>query len=173
VRFHTDAHGLRRGDHYTALTKTEEIDVIDARIPAGALVLVGDGRCARFLRNKGTPRHVEFLVERVLEIENPPTRDQGSDRPGRYMGSDGANRSAVEQTDWHEVAEERFAIEIADTLHRMSQARKYDNLVVIAPPRMLGSLRAAFHPQVSARVVAEVAKDLTSRSVPELETLLC
>ena len=147
--------------------------MIDVKIPAGALVLIGDGRHARFLRNKGSPRHVDLLIERTLEIHNPPTHEQGSDRPGRYMGSDGANRSAVEQTDWHQLAEDRFAVEIAHTLHRMSLARKFDDLVVIAPPKMLGSLRAAFHPQVTARVVAEVAKDLTSRSVPELAELLC
>lgn len=151
----------------------KENSVSEVNIPAGALVMVGDGRRARFLRNNGTPRHVKFLVEHELEIDNPPTREQGSDRPGRFMGTDGANRSAVEQTDWHQLAEDRFAIEIAQTLRRMYQARKYENLVVIAPPKMLGSLRAAFHAEVAARVTTEVAKDLTSRSVPELETLLC
>ena len=147
--------------------------MIDVKIPAGALVMIGDGKRARFLRNKGTPRHVELLLERSLEIHNPPTREQGSDRPGRYMGSDGSNRSAVEQTDWHQLAENQFAVEIATTLHRMSHAREFEDLVVIAPPRMMGSLRAAYHPEVAARVIAEVTKELTSRSVPELETLLC
>ena len=147
--------------------------MIDVKIPAGALVLIADGRQARFLRNKGTPRQVELSLERALEIHNPPTRDQGTDRPGRYMGSDGSNRGAYEQTDWHRLAEEQFAVEIATTLHRMHQARELEDLVVIAPPRMLGSLRAAFHPQVTARVVAEVTKELTSRSLPDLEALLC
>jgi len=53
-------------------------------IPTGALVLVGDGRKALFLRNGGTATHVQLTTERVLEQDNPPTRLQGSDRPGRY-----------------------------------------------------------------------------------------
>jgi len=145
----------------------------DVTIPAGALIMVGDGRQARFLRNTGTPRHVALLTEHVMETENPPTHEQGSDRPGRYMASNGARRGALEQTDWHQLAEERFAAEIADELHHMRHARKFESLVVIAPPRMLGSLRAALHPDVSSRVIAELAKDLTCRPLPELAKLLC
>ena len=77
----------------------------------------------------------------------------------------------MEQTDWHQLAEDRFATEIAAALHRMTQERKFEKLVVIAPPRMLGSLRTALHPEVTARLVAEVAKDLTAQSLPELTEL--
>ncbi len=137
-------------------------------IPAGALVLIVDGKRARFLRNKGSPRHVELITERELEQENPPTREQGTDRPGRYPGPLGVHSSAVEQTDWHRLAEQRFAAEIADMLYRMAHAHAFEDLVLIAPPKALGDLRAAFHPEVATRVVAEVAKDLTSLPVPEL-----
>lgn len=57
----------------------------EVNVPSGALVLVGDGRKALFLRNRGTPRNVDFVTERVLEQSNPPTRAQGTDRPGRYL----------------------------------------------------------------------------------------
>jgi len=141
-------------------------------IPQNALVLVGDGRKALFLRNKGTPREVELIVERELHQENPPTHEQGTDRPGRKSGVDGASRSAVDQTDWHDQAEERFAAEIAETLYQMEHAHQFNELVVVAPPKMLGDLRAAFHPEVAHCVVAEVPKDLTSHPIPELSRLL-
>lgn len=144
---------------------------MEVTLPAGALVMVGDGRRARFLRNSGTPRHVELTVVRTMEIENPPTHEQGTDRPGRTMGADGSNRSAMEQTDWHQQAEDRFAVEIAHALRHMRDAREFEALVVVAPPKMLGNLRAAFHPEVSARVVGEFAKDLTSRPATELSKL--
>lgn len=137
-------------------------------IPAGTLIMAGDGRLARFLRNTGTPCHVALLIERVMEIVNPPTHEQGSDRPGRYMAGNGASRGAVEQTDWHQLAEDQFAVEIADVLLRMRTARKFEYLALIAPPRMLGNLRMALHPEVSSRVVAQVAKDLNSWSLREL-----
>jgi protein required for attachment to host cells len=141
-------------------------------IPQNALVLVGDGRRALFLRNRGTPREVELIVERELQQDNPPTREQGTDRPGRKPGSDGVSRSAIEETDWHHQAEQRFATVIADTLYEMEHAHQFDELVVVAPPKMLGDLRAAFHPEVAHCVVAEVPKDLTSHPVPELSRLL-
>jgi protein required for attachment to host cells len=144
----------------------------EVRIPADALVLVADGRRARFLRNTGTPQQLKFAIENATEQDNPPTREQGSDRPGRYPGADGVSRSAVEQTDWHQLAEERFAAGIAERLYPLAHARAFDTLVVIAPPKVLGNLRAAFHPEVTARVVAEIGKDLTAVPVAELEKLL-
>ena len=141
-------------------------------IPAGALVLVGDGRKALFLRTKGTPLHAKLVTERVLEQDNPPTREQGSDQPGRTYASDGVSRSALEQTDWHQLAEDRFASEIADALYRTGHAHGFEHLILVAPPRILGNLRAALHQEVAKRVVAEVPKNLTSRPLQEVAQLL-
>jgi len=141
-------------------------------IPSNALVLVGDGKRALFLRNRGTPRALELIVEHELRQENPPTREQGSDRPGRTHGVDGVSRTAIGETDWHDRAEEQFASKIADKLYEMEHAQQFDELVVVAPPKMLGDLRAAFHPEVAQCVVAEVPKDLTGHPVPELAKVL-
>jgi protein required for attachment to host cells len=143
-----------------------------AYIPSNALVLVGDGRNARFLRNKGTPRNPEFIIEREVNQVNPPTRDQGTDRPGRKSGIDGVSRTAIEETDWHQRAEQKFAAEIAETLYEMEHAHKFEELVVVAPPKMLGDLRAAFHPEVTRCIVAEVPKNLTAQPVRELARAL-
>jgi protein required for attachment to host cells len=144
----------------------------EVHIPARALVLVGDGRRALFLRNRGTPRNVELVVEREMEHEDAPTRELGTDRPGRKPGTDGVSRSAIEEVDRHQQAETRFASDVASALYQMEHAHQFDELVVVAPPRMLGDLRAALHPEVEARIVAEVAKDLVSHPVPELARLL-
>jgi protein required for attachment to host cells len=144
----------------------------DVTISSGALVLVGDGRKALFLRNRGTPMHVELVTERVLEQNNPPSREQGSDRAGRYLGPDGTSRSAMEETDWHQLAEDRFAQEVADALYRSAHAQGFEELIVVAPPKVLGTLRQAFHKEVESRVVATVPKDLTSHPIPEISRLL-
>ena len=141
-------------------------------IPAAALVLVSDGRRARFLRNTGTAAEPHLVLESALDSENPYTRDQGTDRPGRYLGPDGHGRSAMEETDWHQQAEERFAAQVANLLYHMEHARKFDELVVVAPPKMLGDLRARLHKEVAECVVAEVAKDLTGHPLPEIGRLL-
>ena len=78
-------------------------------ISHNALVLIGDGQKALFLRNKGTAQQVKLEVEQILEQDNPATREQGTDRPGRSVSSVGTARSAVEEVDWHHIAKERFA----------------------------------------------------------------
>ena len=142
------------------------------RIPSAALVLVSDGRRARFLRNKGTAAAPDLVLESTLDSENPPTREQGTDQPGRTHAPDGQSRSAIEQTDWHQQAEERFAAQVANLLYHMEHARKFDELVMVAPPRMLGDLRAHLHPEVAECVIAEVPKDLTGHPLPEIGRLL-
>ena len=52
-------------------------------IPKQALVVVGDGEKALFLRNVGTVRKLELEVENVLAHGNPSTHEQGTDKPGR------------------------------------------------------------------------------------------
>ena len=79
------------------------------RIPHNAYVIVGDGRKALFLRNEGNGAALRLKTEQVLQNDNPPSREQGSGPPGRSFQSVGNGRSAVEQTDWHEIGEQRFA----------------------------------------------------------------
>lgn len=141
-------------------------------ISHNTLMLIGDGRKALFLRNKGTPQRLNLEVEQVLEQENPATREQGTDRPGRSIQSVGTARSAMEQVDWHYLAEERFAGTIAEALYRLAHGNHFDRLVVVAPAKVLGNLRQAFHAEVAERIVAEVPKELTSHPIPEIERLM-
>ena len=75
----------------------------------------------------------------------------------------------MEDADWHELEEQRFAHDIADALHRIVRDRKVKALVVIAPPRTLAELRRAFHAEVKSRIVAEIDKDLTKQPIYEIE----
>jgi len=141
-------------------------------IPNDTLVLVGDGRKALFLRNRGGAGHPELVTEAVMEQDNPATREQGTDRPGRYSGPDGVSKSAVEETDWHQQAEDRFASEVADALYRKSHDQNFQRLIVVAPPRTLGTMRTAFRKEVAQKITAEIPKDLTSHPVPEIARFL-
>ena len=59
-------------------------DKINTRnIPHSSLVFVGDGRKALFLRNEGDEKFPNLKTERVFVDDNPPTHEQGTDRPGR------------------------------------------------------------------------------------------
>lgn len=141
------------------------------RIDAGALVLVGDGAKVLFLRNKGDAVYPSLVVENVLELDNPPSHEQGTDSPGRLQTP--ANpRSATEPTDWHRLAEERFAVDIAEALYKAAHAGRFDKLVIVAPPRTMGELRQHLHKEVADRIVGEITKDLTSLPIHEVEKKL-
>ena len=144
----------------------------ELNVPNQALVIVGDGAKALFLRNTGGPREIKLEIENILGHNNPATHEQGTDRPGRAFASVGTARSAMEETDWHRVGEERFAVEIANTLYRLAHANLFEALVIVAPPKVLGDLRKALHKEVVDRITLEVPKDLTSHPIPEIEKLL-
>ena len=140
------------------------------RIPHDALIFIGDGRKALFLRNKGDERFPNLTTERVFVDENPATREQGSDRPGRGFKRAHTNqRSSFDTTDWHELGEQRFAQRVAETMEHLVRERNAKALVVAAPPRTLAELRHAFHADVKRRIIAEIDKDFTRHPVDEIE----
>jgi len=139
-------------------------------IPHDALVFVGDGRKALFLRNAGDATLPNLAVERVFTDEDPPTHEQGTDRPGRAFKRAGTNlRSAVETTDWHELEKERFTASVAAAMERLVRAEKVKKIIIVAPPRTLAELRHAFHADVKNRIIAEIDKDLTKHPIWEIE----
>ncbi|MDI9847436.1 host attachment family protein [Rhodoblastus sp. 17X3] len=135
-----------------------------------AFVFVGDGRKALFLRNDGDEKFVNLVTERVFRDENPATHEQGSDRPGRaFRGVGSSSRSAMETTDWHELEERHFVQIVSAALEELVRKRDMRELVIVAPPRALASLRDALHADVKARIVAEIDKDFTKHPVWEIE----
>jgi protein required for attachment to host cells len=138
-------------------------------LPHDAFVFVGDGRKALFLRNDGDDKFPHLKTERVIVDKNPPTREQGTDAPGRAFTSVSPGRSAYEQTDWQELEEKNFARDVAGAMVKIVRERKIKALVVVAPPKTLAELRNAFHAEVKGRIVAEIDKDFTKLPVYEIE----
>jgi len=133
-------------------------------IPHGGYVVVGDGHKALVLRNEGHPLNLDLQVQQVFEAPpNPPTHEQGTDTPPRVRLGD--RRSAIEQTDWHEMAERRFTEEVARALDRLDPISA---LVLVAPPRTLAEFRHVLSDRLRRAVVAEVDKDLTKHPVEEI-----
>jgi|SRR6516164_5582437 protein required for attachment to host cells len=139
------------------------------RLPHDGLVLIGDGRKALFLRNHGDEKFPDLRVERVFADSNPPTHEQGTDKPGRAFASVGGRRGAMEETDWHALEEHRFARSVAAALEKLVRESKIKGLVIASPPKTLADLRQALHSDVKKHVIAELAKDLTKHPVNEIE----
>jgi protein required for attachment to host cells len=76
------------------------------------------------------------------------------------------------ETDYHQMEEDRFAAEVAEMLKRRASSNSIEALIVAAPPHTLGELRKHYHKEVQARIVSEIAKDLTGHSVSQIEEAL-
>lgn len=165
------------------------------QVPHNALILVADGRKMLLLRNEGDTEHLNLQVERKEIHESPKDRDQKSDAAGRasstqsgagappvaqggsmHAQGQGAqfapSRGSMEETDYHQLEEDRFAAEVADILKTKALNNSFETLIVAAPPRTLGESRKHYHKEVEARLASEVAKDLTKHPVPQIEEVL-
>jgi protein required for attachment to host cells len=141
-------------------------------IPYGAYVLVCDGRKALFLRNQGDEKFPNLRAERVELDEDPHSRDRGSNRAGRaFARADTHRRSAMDQTDWHELEEHRFASGVASTLDRLVRSEGVA-VAIVAPPKILSELRRTIQPDTRKRIIAEIDKDLTKHPIAEIERQL-
>ncbi len=145
---------------------------MDFQLDNKVWVLVADGEKALFFENAGTRKNPDFRVVRELEQENPATREQGTDAPGRMNDTGPGQRSAMEQTDWHRLAEERFAKDAAELLYRYANQHRFKQIVLCAAPRVLGELRKELHPTVADKVIGEVPKTLTNHPVDQIERIL-
>jgi len=143
-----------------------------ATLTNGTWVLIADGEKALFLRNDVDEINPDLNVVRQDSQENPATRNQGTHKPGRMSDTGVGQRSALSDTDWHQLAEDRFARDLADTLYHYAHDGAFARIVLVAPGKVLGELRQSLHVEVKDRVVAEISKDLTNHPLDKVETLL-
>ena len=137
-------------------------------IPTDTLVLVADGKRMLFLRNRGDAVRPDLRVEEVEKQENPAQRDQATDKPGRAFAGFGAHRAGYDDADFHKMAEDNWAKDAAGRLNKRAQAKDFENLVIVAPPKSLGEIRKHLDPQVTNRVLGYVNKDLTHEPTDQL-----
>lgn len=137
-------------------------------IPRHAHILVMDGAKSLLFKNTGTQKAPQLSVENHRAQDSAATSEQGSDAPGTSHSSVGNARSSVEQTDFHQQDEDRFAVRAADMLKREVLAGKIDALIVVAAPKTLGVLRTQYHGEVKKCIVGEIAKDFAGRPTDEI-----
>ncbi len=142
------------------------------KVHYGAWVLVGDGKKALFLHNEGDEEILNLRRLDVEEKDNPATRDQGSDAPGRGHSPTGARGGAMGGTDFHQVEEDRFAAHVAQRINAAAQGNGFKEIVIVAPPKSLAEIRRDLSAEAQRRVVCEIARDYTNHPIPEIEKLL-
>ena len=132
-------------------------------------VVVADGSRARFLENLGPGRGLSETAQPDLTTESRPSREVGTEAPGRAHDRQGpARHTMAPRVDWHEFEKAAFAGEVAALLNAAARSKSFDRLVLVAPPKTLGALRGALDKQTAALVTGELGKDLTNHPLSEL-----
>lgn len=131
--------------------------------------LIADAQHARVLERTAPAGPWHELESEAEERFAPPSRAQGSDRPGRVVESVGGARHAVEpRHDPHREAKRAFAEELAGRLEAALRAGRCQRLILVAPPAFLGDLRAALSPAAKRALLGTLDKDLTRHPLAEI-----
>jgi protein required for attachment to host cells len=130
-------------------------------------VIAADASRARVLQVASPNKLAE-----VARLDNPAARlhdrELTTDAHPRFRGTAGPG-SDRQETSPTEHATEMFAKHIGDYLEKARTDHRYDELVIIAPPQILGALRKEYGKQVGKLVAQEVPKGLSWLSKHELE----
>ncbi len=137
-----------------------------------ALVLVTDGRKTLFFRNHGDVNQIDLRTEAHDERADASDGEMKTDAAGSNAQSGGYGRPSYEETDFHQLEEDRWAKHAAEEVNRRALTNDFDALAIIAPPKTLGELRKQLHKEAARRVVVEVAKEMTGHPIPDIEALL-
>jgi len=132
-------------------------------------VVVCDGAKALLLQNTGDAKFPNLKMREVFEQKDLPTHLLGSDKPGRAFSPAGRSHGTVEQTDWHNLAEQAFLTHLAQKLDAAVATGKTKSIILAASPRALGMIRSAYSNALRAAVRAEVHKDLVKLPIHEIE----
>jgi len=142
------------------------------RLSHNARVLVTDGGRAIVFRNAGQVGKPDLRQFKVYAQDTPPSRELGTDRPATVNESVGARRSASEQTDYHQQAEDRFVQEIAADMEADLKAGEFAELIVVAPPVALGVYRKAASQKLQQATLMEINKDLTKHAAADVAEIV-
>ncbi|WGM48755.1 hypothetical protein KOAAANKH_03662 [Brevundimonas sp. NIBR10] len=124
------------------------------KLPKGALVAVVDGEKLALFENTGQ-QEVQLSAR-----PTPTIADRASGAAGRI--------SSEANPDNDTQAEDGFAMGVAEVLNKWVLTNKVDHLLVIAAPKTLGQLRKGWHKETQAKLVGEIAKDLTGHSTDQI-----
>ena len=140
--------------------------------PPTTWILVADGASARVFDFHPGDRRLELVHEMSSEVARMKNSEILSDNEGRRPDKGPNHRSTVGPADAQRHAKEEFGRDVAGWLDKAATENRYERLVLVAAPQMLGDLRARLSKPAAQKVAKEVAKDLTRYAARELTSRL-
>ncbi len=133
-------------------------------------IVVAESARARIFTLSG----IGAKLQEVTDLSHPESRlhdtELTSGLPGRTFDIQGQGRHAMEPaTDPKEREARAFAVEIARHIERGRNDGNFDALVLIAPPKFLGRLRAELSKPARDTLAGEIDKNLVEADTKTIE----
>ena len=135
------------------------------------LVAAADGAHARFFAYSQDAKGGAARQVKVMDHPAPASKDLVTDRPGHGQNSNGTGHHAIEpRVSPHQMEEAKFLRDVIGEISRESE--KYDQLIIIAPPKALAILRARMPRDQRELVVLELNKDALNMTEQDVARLV-
>ncbi len=128
-------------------------------MPPVTWVLVANRESAEVRQVTQSPEAPFAVVQRLQNKAADEPAEPDHQPPGRINVRGGASTAYEPHEDPAHAVCRRFAAEIAEYLDGQRHAGKFERLVVVAPPKLLGALRESWPPALAKTVTHEAAHD--------------
>lgn len=140
--------------------------------PKRTWIVIADGMRARILRQDKRTEPPVPALDRDLYAPDVHgfARDLKSEKPGRAFDTGSGGRHAMQpRNDPHQQQKHAFARHISGLLNDAAKRRQFERLILVAPPKMLGELRAGLDAHATDLVGGELARDLVHLPIADLQ----
>jgi protein required for attachment to host cells len=136
-------------------------------------ILVANQAEAQIYSAKRLPGSLTLVRTLTHEEGAAHARDLISDAPGRVHDRMGSARHSMEpDTGVKEEERRRFVKEIVDQLATAHLKGKFDQLVLLAAPAVLGVIRKAVAGELANAVIKEISKDVIGQDIDKIQAQL-
>ena len=124
-------------------------------------ILVAHRAGASLYERLNTEKNLDLIEDVVYPEGKLKGRALDADRPGRSMSDASKRRYPFDDEKSSEKQnEKKFAKRLAQMVNRGALNKKFDQLVLVAGPHLLGLLRSDLDKRTSSRVIREFGSDL-------------
>ena len=141
------------------------------KVDHNARIIIADSEVCLEMKNNGDKTLMDLRVLGKTEYNNPPTRMQGTDRPGRTL-THSNQVAALSQSDWHEIGKKNAAEAIAKRLNNYALKSEIPEIVLIADAKTIGHIRLHLAAAAKEKIIEEIVKDLTHQTIQDIENII-
>lgn len=134
-------------------------------------VMIGDGAKAQLYNVVSViPMRIKAIQGGRFRGVRAKNTALESDRPGRSFDRVGGGRHAIQpRSDAHRRQEDRFVGRVTAAINAAAEAKKFDQIIVVAPPRALAAFRRKCQVVAHAKVRREIRGDWTKLNPAEIQ----